>query len=219
MDIFGSGWTDHPRRIREAWIERVQPSDWVLMPGDLSWAMTLEQAADDLAYLGALPGQIVLIRGNHDYWWSSISKVRQALPPNVAAIQNDHVVLPDGSALCGTRGWDLPHANTDPHDRKIFEREVQRLRLSLESAVRAGREPRVVMLHYPPMVGTPQPTPMTELLEAFGVELCVYGHLHGAGRRIAVEGVHRGVEYRLVACDAIGYTPLRLRPLEAPESE
>lgn len=213
MDIFGGRWADHPRRIAANWRERVGPGDVVLVPGDLSWAMTLEEAAEDLAYLGELPGETVLIRGNHDYWWSAIGKVRRALPPNVLAIQNDHVVLPDGSALCGTRGWDLPTPASDPHDVKIFEREVQRLRLSLESAARAGLVPRVVMLHYPPMVGSPQPNAFTELLEGFGVELCVYGHLHGAGRYAAVEGVHRGVEYRLVACDAIGFAPVRLRYL------
>src|SRR5690625_5152265 len=134
MDIFGSGWTNHPDRIRKAWSENVSEDDWVLMPGDLSWAMTLEEAADDLAYLGKLPGTTVIIRGNHDYWWSAIGKVRSALPPRVFALQNDHILLPDGSALCGTRGWDLPARAGDPHDVKIFERELQRLELSLESA-------------------------------------------------------------------------------------
>lgn len=210
MDIFGSGWTDHPERIRQAWLEVVGPNDWVLMPGDLSWAMTLEEAADDLAYLGGLPGTTVIIRGNHDYWWSAIGKVRRALPPRVYALQNDHVLLPDGTAVCGTRGWDLPSRTDDPHDAKVFQREVQRLRLSLESAVNAEARPRIVMMHYPPMVGSSQSTPFTDLMEEYGVSLCVYGHLHGAGRRVAVEGVHRGVEYRLVACDAIGFRPLYL---------
>src|SRR5690606_5633294 len=116
------------------------------------------------AYLGGLPGTTVIIRGNHDYWWSAIGKVRRALPPRVYALQNDHVLLPDGTAVCGTRGWDLPSRTDDPHDAKVFQREVQRLRLSLESAVNAGARPRIVMMHYPPMVGSSQSTPFTDLM-------------------------------------------------------
>lgn len=214
MDIFGEGWLDHPARIRAAWRERVTDDDLVLVPGDISWAMTLEQAQEDLAYLGSLPGSIVMIRGNHDYWWSAIGKVRKALPERVFALQNDHYPLPGGRAVCGTRGWDLPHSATEAHDTAVYRREVGRLELSLQSAVRAGLEPYVVMLHYPPTWADGRRTEITDLLEQYGVSLCVYGHLHGASRRGAVQGTLRGVTYRLAACDAIGFAPLHLLTLE-----
>lgn len=208
MDVFGAHWTDHGQRIASAWRERVGPEDVVLMPGDLSWAMTLDEAKDDLAYLGALPGDVIIIRGNHDYWWSAIGKVRKALPHGVHAIQNDFVSLGE-VAVCGTRGWSLP--GTDGYgadDEKVYLREVERLRLSLEKAVKAGLRPAIVMMHYPPALRNQAPTRFTELLEAYGVELCVYGHLHGEAQRGALSGVVRGVRYRLVSCDAIDFTPV-----------
>lgn len=210
MDIFGPGWTDHPERIRNVWLENITEHDIVLIPGDISWAMTLEDAKEDLAYLGSLPGCIVMIRGNHDYWWSSIGKVRAALPANVKALQNDHYALPDGTAICGTRGWDIPVPESDAHDVKLYRREVGRLELSLESVRRAGLDPRIAMLHYPPTMQDGRRTDMTDLLEAYGVQLCVYGHLHGPARRRALNGTVRGVEYRLVACDAIDFAPVHI---------
>lgn len=210
MDIFGEGWIDHPERIRKAWRERVGSADLVLVPGDISWAMTLEEAQEDLEYLGSLTGSIVMIRGNHDYWWSGIGRVRDALPGNVAALQNDHYPLPDGSAICGTRGWDLPDSGSDAHDFKLFQREIGRLELSLKSAVEAGRGPRIAMLHYPPTTQDGRRTQVTDLLEEYGVSLCVYGHLHGPARKRAIQGKLRGVTYQLVACDAIGFAPVHL---------
>lgn len=208
MDIFGEGWLDHPKRVRAAWIERVDQNDLVLVPGDISWAMTLEEASEDLAYLGSLPGTIVMIRGNHDYWWQAIGRVRQAAPPNVFALQNDHYALPDGTAICGTRGWDHPGPDSTAHDVKIYDREVVRLELSLKSAVRDGLRPRIVLVHYPPTTKDGKKTPITDLLERYGVELCVYGHLHGPARKNGIRGVLRGITYHLVACDAIDFAPV-----------
>ena len=210
MDVFGSAWTDHPARIKEAWCRTVREEDLVLVPGDISWAMTLEEAAEDLVYLGSLPGTVVIIRGNHDYWWQAIGKVRRALPPNVVALQNDHFALPDGTAVCGTRGWDLPDDTADPHDEKVYSREVIRLELSLASARAAGLQPRIVMLHYPPTTRDGRRTPITDLMEHNGVEHCVYGHLHGPARSAGVRGQVRGVSYHLVACDAIAFTPVQV---------
>jgi len=214
MDVFGQRWAGHPERIARSWRERVGPSDVVLMPGDLSWAMTLDQAQADLSYLGALPGEVLLVRGNHDYWWSAIGKVRKALPATVRAIQNDHVPVA-AIAVCGTRGWMLP--GTDgftAQDEKVYRREVERLRLSLDSARKAGLAPAIVMMHYPPALRNQAPTGFTELLEAYGVKLCVYGHLHGDAQRGALAGLVRGVYYRLVACDAIGFAPTLVARVE-----
>lgn len=210
MDVFGGHWAEHAERIAAAWLERVSPEDLVLVPGDLSWAMTLDEAREDLDYLGRLPGKILLVRGNHDYWWNGIGKVRKALPANVHAIQNDYVALGQ-IAVCGTRGWTLPGTEGfGPDDEKIYLREIERLRLSLESAVKAGLKPTIAMMHYPPAHRSRAPTGFTELLERFGVRLCVYGHLHGDSQRGALSGPVRGVCYRLVACDAIDFAPVQV---------
>ncbi len=208
MDVFGRQWTDHPQIIRTAWQEVVAPADWVLVPGDISWAMHLEEARDDLAFLGNLPGRIVILRGNHDYWWHGIGKVRQALPPNVTALQNDCVMLNDDCAVCGTRGWELPDSATNtPQDEKIYEREVIRLEMSLQAARRAGAERLFAMLHFPPADSDGRATDFTRLLEQYCVEKCVYGHLHAAAVQRALRGTCRGVFYQLVSCDALGFTP------------
>lgn len=212
MDVFGEAWEGHPERIAGAWRERVGPGDLVLVPGDISWAMRLEEAAGDLAYLGGLPGQVVMVRGNHDYWWSSIGKVRRALPPNVVAIQNDHFPLGTRGAICGTRGWVVPgYGITDEDDERLYQREVGRLELSLQSAAKAGRHPSIVMMHFPPVVEPGRPSEFARLLSEYGVAVCVYGHLHGeAAHAKAFQGRLDGVDYVLASCDAIGFAPLPL---------
>jgi predicted phosphohydrolase len=208
MDVFGIQWRDHVTRLREAWHSVVHSDDWVLVPGDISWAMRLEDVLPDLAYLGDLPGHIVLLRGNHDYWWQGIGKVRQLLPSNVQAIQNDCVLLPDATAVCGARGWDLPSKEgVSAHDIRIYERELQRLRFSLEHGRRSGARRLVAMMHFPPAESGAMPTGFTEILEEYGVALCVYGHLHGEPGRRALQGCYRGVFYQLVAADALGFRP------------
>lgn len=210
MDVFGEAWKDHPRVIRERWLDVVGSDDVVLVPGDISWAMTLEQAQEDLDYLGALPGRIVLIRGNHDYWWNGIGKVREALPANVEAVQNDHVTLPNGWAVCGSRGWTVPGGpGYDPEvDDRLYEREQQRLELSLQSALRAGAEHIFVMLHYPPVNDRHEPSAFTRLFEKFPVRHCIYGHMHGPSQRRAMVGERDGIRYHMVACDGIGFKPV-----------
>lgn len=215
MDIFGAEWNDHPQRIAAAWRRVVQPQDLVLCPGDLSWAMKLEEMTGDLAFLAQLPGKILLIRGNHDLWWKSISKVRRALPPNVHALQNDFYPLPGGRAICGTRGWKCPgSADFTPQDEKIYQRELQRLQLSLDAAHKAGHRVEIVMLHYPPMNENHTASGFTEKMEAADVKLCVYGHLHGNDRKRAFTGNRNGITYRLVACDALNFTPTYLMTVQ-----
>lgn len=212
MDVFGTAWQDHPEVIKEAWLRIVGPDDVVLVPGDISWAMTLEQARDDLAYLGNLSGRLVLIRGNHDYWWNAIGQVRRALPANTQAIQNDHVLLSDELAVCGTRGWTVPGGSGyDPAtDDRLYAREQHRLELSLESAVAAGATRLIVMLHYPPVNDRHEPSAFTDLMERYPVEHCVYGHLHGPAARRGLTGERNGIHYHLVACDAIGFKPVQI---------
>ncbi|MBO8141417.1 MAG: metallophosphoesterase [Firmicutes bacterium] len=216
MDVFGAGWVDHPVKIRRAWLEVVGEDDVVLVPGDLSWAMALDQAREDLQYLAGLPGRIVLIRGNHDYWWSAIGKVRRALPPNVCAIQNDHILLKGGWAICGTRGWKVPGAAgfVAEEDTKIYVREQHRLKLSLESALEAGAGRIIAMLHYPPTNERHEPSAFTRILESFPVVHCVYGHLHGAARRHGLVGRMGDVHYHLVSCDAVGFRPVLIETID-----
>jgi predicted phosphohydrolase len=209
MDVFGPEWDHHAERIREAWCASVDDHDVVLIPGDISWAMTLDEALPDLKWIGDLPGIKVMIRGNHDYWWSGIGKVRRALALNHYAIQNDALAA-GGWALCGTRGWVLPsHPKFTEEDEVIYLREANRLKLSLEAA-RKLQLPMVAMMHYPPCSHPEEQTLFTELLSAYGVKLCVYGHLHGPAHRFAVEGEYGGVTYRLVSADYVGFKPVRL---------
>ncbi|MBM7582042.1 putative phosphohydrolase [Caldicoprobacter guelmensis] len=203
MDVFGEHWFQHWERIKYNWISKVGPEDVVLIPGDISWAMKLEEAKPDLESIGQLPGRKIIIRGNHDYWWSSISKVRKMLPDNMFAIQNDSIFF-EGIAFCGTRGWTVLEAREDvQHDIKIFNRELNRLKLSLDSA--KGAREIVVMLHYPPFDERGNENDMAKLIRQYPVKHVVFGHLHGASLSSAVEGYMDGVTYHLVSCDYLNF--------------
>jgi len=208
MAIFGATWEDHASRMALHWDGLVAPDDAVLLPGDLSWARDLNEARGDLDWIGARPGLKFLLRGNHDGWWSSLGKVRRALPPGCAALQNG------GAVLVGARGWTSPD---DPvateEDAAVFHRELDRLRLSIAFADRQfGRTaPRIAMLHYPPWIAGRPETEVVALLREAGVATCVYGHLHGADHALGVEGERDGIAFHLVAADAIGFTPRMIR--------
>ena len=209
MDVFGEQWKDHFARIRQDWLARVRPDDLVLLPGDLSWAMRLEEAVEDLNSIAALPGTKILLRGNHDYWWSAIGRVRRALGDGAYALQNDSVLF-GGRLYAGTRGWTIPAPDApEDDDTRIYLRERMRLEMSLKHArARDAGAPITAMMHYPPL--TDELPGFSDILEAYGVEDCVYGHLHGAGLHGAVRGERRGVRYHQVSCDGLGF---RLYPL------
>ncbi|MBI5368499.1 MAG: metallophosphoesterase [Planctomycetes bacterium] len=230
MDRFGPHWVEHPRRIAENWRAVVRPEDLVLVPGDISWAMRLEEAQADLALLGALPGTKVLLRGNHDYWWQSIGKVRSALPPGMFALQND-VVRVGPVAICGTRGWTLPGTPgyAEAVDGPLVRREAERLALSLRLLPPpAEAAQRLAIFHYPPLPVDGGASPFGAALEAAGIPLAVYGHLHRAAppahdvapaadalvaagdERPPLSGLVRGVRYVNASCDYIDFTPLFL---------
>ena len=210
MDVFGEIWRDHAVRMAAAWDAAVGPSDDVLVAGDLSWARTLDEARDDLGWIGARPGRKYLLRGNHDSWWSSAASVRRALPAGCEILQNEAFDL-GGFVLVGARGWLAPDdPAAGPADAPIFRRELLRLSASIEDADdRFGRaRPRVAMLHYPPWLEGRAPTEVVGLLREGGVRTCVYGHLHGADHALAVCGPRDGITYHLVAADAVGFTPV-----------
>jgi len=205
MDIFGAHWADHFERISQDWRSRVKDDDIVLLPGDISWAMSLPDAIPDLKAIGELPGKKVLLRGNHDYWWSSISRVRDALPENMYAVQNDCVCI-DDTVICGTRGWNLPGEQTTADDMKIYQRELLRLNMTLTQARRmAADRPIVCMMHFPPLTEAVRDSGFVELLQQFGISDVVYGHLHGAGLKTAFKGEYRGIRFHLVSCDGLGF--------------
>ena len=212
MDVFGSHWKQHFERIRADWLVRVKSGDLVLLPGDLSWAMRLEDAVEDLNSIAALPGEKILLRGNHDYWWGAIGRVRRTLGEGVYALQNDSLLL-GGRLYAGTRGWTLPTPESDPDDVRIYERERLRLQMSLKSArSRSADAPITALMHFPPL--TDEHPGFSDILEAYGVQDCVYGHLHGAGLYGAVRGLRRGVRYHQVSCDGLDFKLYLLYPDE-----
>lgn len=210
MDIFGPVWERHAEKIDRNWRARVTAEDWVLVPGDISWAMKLEDALPHLRFIDALPGQKILLKGNHDYWWTSRGKVEGILPPSLRLLQNDAIDLGEGKGVVGTRGWSPPEApRSTPDDRKIYDREIGRLTLSLKAA--KGRfEKLVAMLHYPPLYAGLGETGFVPLLREAGVKVCLYGHLHGADHRYAFSGERGGIRYYFVAADAVDFTPVEI---------
>lgn len=207
MDVFGQHWEGHFERISQDWQERVAEDDVVLIPGDISWAMQLEHAKPDLEAIAALPGRKIIMKGNHDYWWNTLSQVKSALPAGMEAIQ--HNALDVGCAVvCGTRGWNIPTRETplSAADMKIYSRELIRLELALQAAVKIkGDKPLVVMMHYPPLYDMERETEFTALLEKYPVHTVVYGHLHGAGLKARYCGQERGIRYELVSCDGLEF--------------
>ncbi len=201
MDVFGKHWEDHFSRIREDWTARVRETDVVLIPGDISWAMNLAPALEDLRSIDSLPGRKILLRGNHDYWWNSIGRLREALPPTIRAVQNDALET-DGTVFCGSRGWTWDDI---PENRRIYERELLRMELSLKKAKTLGGERLVVMTHFPPLNEAHEDTPMSELIASYAPSDVVYGHLHGASLKNAFNGERAGIRYHCVSCDGLGF--------------
>lgn len=213
MDVFGPEWRNHHLLIAEKWRQLVAPKDWVLICGDISWAMHLPEAEEDLKFIAQLPGKKVLIRGNHDYWWKSISKVRNALPEGIQAIQNDYVPLGD-IAVCGTRGWIVPNNQMSEADEKIYSREIIRTEISLSKAEKDGFKDKIFMLHFPPFQNKLLDPGFKRLFSSYGVRWCVYGHMHGSDHRFAVEGMIDGVSYTFAAADFTGFSPVEILEIE-----
>ncbi|MDL2253954.1 metallophosphoesterase [Ruminococcaceae bacterium OttesenSCG-928-I18] len=211
MDIF-KGWEGYLPKLEKNWKNTVKNEDTVVVAGDISWAMKLENTAEDFAFLEGLPGEKILLKGNHDLWWSTLSKMEaflQAQGFRSLHFLHNNCFLRQGLALCGTRGW----MAEDPqgHDAKMMNREALRLRASLEHAkIQFPDAEKVVFLHYPPFYSGVQARELTEVLEEYGVRRCFYGHLHSHAIRRAVQGQAGGVHYRLVSADHLGFIPLEV---------
>lgn len=211
MDIFGDGWTDYWQAIEKDWNEKVTEEDLVLVPGDVSWAMRLEEALPDIMLVAKLPGKKVLLRGNHDYWWNTIGKVRQALPQNMFAVQNDCLRF-DDVLVCGTRCWTCPDGELGAQDKKIYLREAERLKLSLEqmSAMRQAGDKVVCMTHFPPFNVRREDSEYTKLLVSYSVDSVVYGHLHGKDCRADLYFEKFGIKFYLTSTDLAGHKLTRI---------
>ncbi|MDR2355232.1 MAG: metallophosphoesterase [Clostridiales Family XIII bacterium] len=210
MDIYGGEWVDHVKKTEANWRRTVGEGDTILIAGDISWALKQKDAEPDLRWIAALPGKKVLLRGNHDLWWTSVSRLN-ALDPSMYFLQNTHYEA-EGIAICGSRGWICPgDSHFKAEDEKIYARERRRLEMSLASAQKAGLAQKIVMLHFPPTNDRKEPSDFVDLIRAYNVSRVVYGHLHGAdvfGR--SIRGRHYGAEYSLISLDYLACTPLKL---------
>lgn len=214
MDVFG--WKRHYNKVRDHWLEVVKPEDTVLIPGDISWGLKLEQAQHDFAWLAQLPGHKILSPGNHCYYAQSKKKVREVLPEGMEWIDADYTIVEEW-VVAATRGWNLPGDRfwEEERDRRIYERQVGRLRIALESAAR--EEPtreRIVMLHYPPATQSIPTSGFLEVLQEFEVKTCLYGHLHGRAAKEGIEGNYKGINLQLVSCDHLKFRPIQVAGIE-----
>ncbi len=211
MDIFGSAWANYVDRLRSNWQSIIKPEDTVVLGGDFSWATYLEEAAADFEYLNGLNGRKILLKGNHDYWWTTMNKLNGFMKEhgyeNVFFLHNNYFMY-DKIAVCGTRGWSVPHQGQTAEDKKIYERELCRLESSIAGAKKENPEEIAVFLHYPPLLKDFRDNPITALLSENGVKRCYFGHIHQKGATNAYTGEWNGVQYRLCSCDYLGFMPI-----------
>ena len=209
MDIFGGPWVGYMEKLSQG-IQRIKPEDTTVLLGDLSWALSLDSAYEDFAWINRIPGRKIIVKGNHDYWWSTAAKFNSFCQSNGFSNQwilNNNFYEYDGWAICGTRGWFFEEERSGEHDEKVFKRELLRLEASLKAA---GDMPKLVFLHYPPIYKGYYCEEILNLLSTYGVRRCFYGHLHGGSHKLAMEGQWDGVEFRLVAADYIHFRPYKV---------
>ncbi len=208
MDIF-SGWSDYVERLKKNWLTLITPEDTVVIAGDISWAMKLEDCGKDFEFINTLPGKKLLIKGNHDYWWGTKKKMDEYLLENgfdTISIVFNNAYVADGIAICGTRGWN--YESSGEKDIRILNREVGRLEASILEAKKTGLEP-IVFLHYPPVYDTIVCEEIIDTLKKHNIKKCYYGHLHGAAtHKHAVIGEYEGIKFNLISCDYTGFYPV-----------
>lgn len=205
MDIFGDKWINHDENIINNWNNMVSKDDLVILPGDITWALKLNEANEDLMRINELPGQKVILKGNHDYWWGSLSKLNSLGLDTIYFIQNNSFVY-NNVGIVGTRGWiakDSDDFSSD--DERIYNRELNRLKLSLQSLPEVDK--RIAILHYPPFNIDLTTNEFVSLMKEFDVDICLYGHLHAEGHKYAVEGNIDGIEFHCVSSDFINFIP------------
>lgn len=211
MDVFGGNWKGYVDKLREG-LKVITPEDTTVLLGDLSWAMSMETAVEDFRFIDAIPGEKIILKGNHDYWWTTLNKFKNFCQANgfgEMKVLNNAAFTYGDVALCGTRGWFYEEEKHGAKDEKVFKRELIRLETSLQLA---GDREKYCFLHYPPKFGTYQCDEILELFSKYGVTRCYYGHLHGDSHRLAFQGLHYGTEYTLVAADYLNFQPKLVCP-------
>ena len=209
MDIFGGAWVGYMDKLKDG-LSIITAEDTTILLGDLSWSLDLPGAKADFAWINEIPGQKIILKGNHDYWWSTAAKFHKFCQENGFEnlnILNNNCFFYEDWALCGTRGWFFEEERSGQHDEKVFKRELIRLETSLKAA---GERNKMVFLHYPPLYKGYECREILDLLEKYEVRRCFYGHLHGGSHRLAMEGTWNGVEFRLAAADYLGFKPYRV---------
>ncbi|MBR5284759.1 MAG: metallophosphoesterase [Clostridia bacterium] len=209
MDVFGGAWVGYMDKLKEG-LSIIGPDDTTVLLGDLSWALDLPSSAADFAWINEIPGRKIILKGNHDYWWSTAAKFRKFCDEHgfrdMELLNNNSFEYED-VAICGTRGWFFEEERSGQHDEKVFKRELIRLEASLKAA---GERQKFVFLHYPPRYKGYECPEILQLLEKYEVRRCFYGHLHGGSHKLAMEGLWDGVEFRLVASDYLDFKPYKV---------
>lgn len=206
MDVFGGAWVGYMEKLKQG-LSVITEKDTLVLMGDLSWALDLNSAVADFAWINEIPGRKIILKGNHDYWWSTQAKFTKFCLENGFSdlnLLNNNCFFYDDWAICGTRGWFFEEERSGDHDEKVFRRELIRLEASLKAA---GDRGKMVFLHYPPRYKGYTCREILDLLESYGVRQCFYGHLHGASHKLAMEGTWDGVEYRLLSADYLNFQP------------
>ncbi|MBO4460611.1 MAG: metallophosphoesterase [Clostridiales bacterium] len=219
MDVFGSGWNGYISHIKEAWEETVTSDDTVLVSGDISWATYIENAKEDFEFINSLPGRKLLSRGNHDYWWTTIAKMEKVLADwgfdSIGFVRTNAVEC-EGNLITGTRGWNPPKSVSDytEEDKKIYLREIERTKIAIRELDKADPErerKRIFMIHFPPTMKDLTNTELSDLMDEGGIDICVYGHLHGRSHRfVNPEGTGKETQYICTSSDYLGFRPVKI---------
>ena len=210
MDVFGGLWQDYVQKLETNWTKLVSSDDTIVLPGDISWGMNLKESLADFAFLDSLPGkEKIILKGNHDYFWTSRSKMEDFFEQNglttLKILHNNFFPYGENYGICGSRGWINEAGKTQ--DKKILNREAMRLEASILPCIQSGREP-IVFLHYPPLYGETVCNEIYDVLKQYNIKKCFYGHIHGNGYRYAIDGIYDGIDFRLVSCDYLEFVPM-----------
>jgi predicted phosphohydrolase len=215
MDVFGGRWSNYMEKLHNNWIDTVKDTDTVIIPGDVTWATYIENACEDFKYIEALPGTKIISKGNHDYWWTTASKLDKYLKANefkTISFMHNNAFLIEGMAVCGTRGWKCPgEEDFKKDDEKIYLREIERLELSIKASMSLEHSEKAVFMHYPPVTAKSQVSGFMEVMKKYGINNCYYGHLHGEGIKGAIEGDYEGITLKLISADYLNFEPMLIK--------
>lgn len=212
MNIFGNNWNNHEEKIKLDWISKVKEGDTVVLPGDFSWAMNLKDTKKDFEYINNLPGKKIMSKGNHEYWWTTVTNIKKFLKENnfsnIDFLYNNSIEVED-KLICGTRGWNLNLENETSN--KIITREEIRLEISIQDAINKNLDKEIIVfMHYPPIIKQNLNTGFFKILKKYNIKRCYYAHLHGNSIKEALNGVYDGIEFKLVSADGLDFKLLKI---------